>query len=91
MIAFARKVWKYKSLPPLWLWEPAWLRKLAVLLLVPPTILFFVVLLAFLRFLGSLVEPWPNEWHTFKRAWKGRYPYGEDSRDCVDSQNSKTE
>lgn len=32
---FAHKVWQYRSLPPLWMWRPPWLRRAAMVVMLP--------------------------------------------------------
>jgi hypothetical protein len=55
MKTFMRKVWKNKSLPPMWMWKPTWFRRAAIFIYVPCSLalLVGVTLLQLSRFTPS--------------------------------------
>lgn len=80
MSAFCKKAWKLKSLPPLWMWKPTWLRRLVVVTVRPIEVVFCVLLLMLLK---ALMAPFEsdaprNTWKAHKAEWNGQRPAGYD-------------
>lgn len=72
---FARQVWERKSLPPLWMWRPAWLRRLGLLLWIPPLMLLALFALCLGLLLDALREAreWPPDFMAYVAdTWHGR-------------------
>lgn len=81
MMIFLRKVWEYKSLPPMWMWKPAWFRRLAMVPYVPVTLAWSLVVGPVLVFIvAALVAGleelqrlnWKMVWRWCRDTWKGQ-------------------
>lgn len=74
--SFVRKVIERRSLPPLWMWRPAWLRRFGLILWVPLQLALFVSVVLPLYAIHTIRTEWRSfgsEWMTYIRdVWHGR-------------------